>query len=79
MKRTDGAGMHNVLSYALALYLAFPVAALAQQQPSTVDPGRLRERFDRAAAAAAQERVRRALAGFSQGDTRHAQGGPHRE
>ncbi|EJL90812.1 hemolysin activation/secretion protein [Polaromonas sp. CF318] len=46
MKRTDGAGMHDVLSYALVLSLAFPVVALAQQQPSTIDPGRLRERFD---------------------------------
>jgi len=46
MKRTDGAGMHEVLSFALALHLALPVVALAQQQPSTIDPGRLRERFD---------------------------------
>jgi len=46
MKRTDGAGMHGVLSSVLALHLLFPAAAAAQQQPSTIDPGRLRERFD---------------------------------
>jgi len=46
MKRTDGASMHEVLSFALALHLAVPLAAVAQQQPSTIDPGRLRERFD---------------------------------
>jgi hemolysin activation/secretion protein len=46
MKRSDGAGMHEVLCLALALHLALPVVALAQQQPSTIDPGRLRERFD---------------------------------
>lgn len=38
--------MHDVLIYALVLHLAFPIVAMAQQPPSTIDPGRLRERFD---------------------------------
>lgn len=49
MKLTDGLGTHRVLPYALGLLLAIPAIALAQQQappPSTIDPGRLRERFD---------------------------------
>jgi hemolysin activation/secretion protein len=46
MKRTDGVDMHDVLPYALALFAAIPAVVLAQQPPSTIDPGRLRERFD---------------------------------
>lgn len=38
--------MRDVLSYALFLSLAVPAVVLAQQAPSTIDPGRLRERFD---------------------------------
>jgi hemolysin activation/secretion protein len=47
MKLLDGVGTHRVLPYALGLLLAVP-AAFAQQAPppGTIDPGRLRERFD---------------------------------
>jgi len=42
--------MREVLSYVfslhLVLFLVYPVVASAQQQPSTIDPGRLRERFE---------------------------------
>jgi len=38
--------MRDVLFYALFLSLAVPAVVLAQQAPSTIDPGRLRERFD---------------------------------
>lgn len=46
MKRTDGVGLHDVLSHVVALCLVIPAVASAQQAPSTIDPGRLRERFD---------------------------------
>ncbi len=46
MKRTDGVCLHDVLCYVFALCLVIPAVASAQQPPSTIDPGRLRERFD---------------------------------
>lgn len=46
MKRTDGVGMRRVLHYALGVLIAAPAVSMAQQPPPTIDPGRLRERFD---------------------------------
>lgn len=46
MKRIDRVGVHSVWAGAFFLLMAIPVAVLAQQPPSTIDPGRVRERFD---------------------------------
>lgn len=46
MKRTDEVSMHRVIHHAMAMLMAVPAVSMAQQPPSTIDPGRLRERFD---------------------------------
>lgn len=46
MKRIDHVGVHSVWTGAFSVLMVISTTALAQQPPSTVDPGRVRERFD---------------------------------
>jgi hemolysin activation/secretion protein len=46
MKRIDRVGVHTAWAGAFSLFMGISATALAQQPPSTIDPGRVRERFD---------------------------------
>lgn len=46
MKRIDRVGVHNVWTGAFSVFMVISTTVLAQQAPSTIDPGRVRERFD---------------------------------